>query len=255
MRRRGGGELELYKALGIVRGDIVAFVGAGGKSSAILQVANELKKAWVPVLIAPTTKMFVKEVESIGPTLASEDRNGLRSEVAEILGNEGAVVVGSSMLSKQRLGGIEPSWLPSLAPEDGVTLVEADGARRRPLKGTKAHEPLLPKGVTLVVSVGGIRALGKPVNEEQVHRPEVFSELTGVGSAHTINAEAFARALLAGLRNASGGVRRAVLLADVEPGQSMSDASMVARELWRRDVRRIVLSSLPKETPGRVWTL
>ncbi len=209
----------------------------------------------MPVLVTPTTKMFVKEVESIGPTLASKDRNGLRSEVAEILDNEGAVVVGSSILSKKRLGGIEPSWLPSLAPEEGVTLVEADGSRRRPLKGTKAHEPLLPEGATLVVTVGGIRALGKPVNEEQVHRPEVFSELTGVGPAHTINSEAFARALLAGLRNASGGIRRAVLLADVEPGRSMSDASMVARELWRRDVRRVVLSSLPKETPGRVWTL
>ncbi len=74
----------------------------------------------MPVLVTPTTKMFVKEVESIGPTLASKDRNGLRSEVAEILDNEGAVVVGSSILSKKRLGGIEPSWLPSLAPEEGL---------------------------------------------------------------------------------------------------------------------------------------
>jgi probable selenium-dependent hydroxylase accessory protein YqeC len=47
--------------LDITRGNIVAFVGAGGKSSAILQTARELKEAGVPVLVAPTTKMFVRE--------------------------------------------------------------------------------------------------------------------------------------------------------------------------------------------------
>ncbi|HEX2098995.1 MAG TPA: hypothetical protein VHF46_08095, partial [Rubrobacteraceae bacterium] len=61
-----GGELELYRALDIVEGDIVAFVGAGGKSSAILQMAQELKQAGVKTLVAPTTKMFVREAERAG---------------------------------------------------------------------------------------------------------------------------------------------------------------------------------------------
>lgn len=247
--------MELYRALGIERGDVVAFVGAGGKSGAILQATRELKEAGVKVLVAPTTKMFVKEAERVGSILTSEDRDGLCSEVAETLAREGVAVVGSAILSKKRVGGIEPSWAPELAPHDGVTLVEADGARRRPLKGTAAHEPLLPEGATLVIAVGGTRALGEPLDEEHVHRPEVFSELTGIGWGHTINAEAFARALLAGLRNVPDGARRAALLADVEPGRSMSNASVVAHELWRNGVRKVVLSSLPRETPGRVWTL
>ena len=131
--------------------------------------------------------------------------------------------------------------------------MEADGARRRSIKGTAAHEPLLPEGATLVIAVGGISALGQPVDEKHVHRPEIFSELTGAKPGNTIDARAFARALLAGLRTVSEGTRRAALLADVEPGQSMSDASTIAHELWRGGVRKVVLSSLPKETPGRVW--
>jgi probable selenium-dependent hydroxylase accessory protein YqeC len=123
------------------------------------------------------------------------------------------------------------------------------------LKGTAEHEPFLPEGATLVVAVGGTSALGEPLEEERVHRPEVFSELTGISPGHTINAEAFARALLAGLRSVPDGARRAALLANVEPGRSMSVASVVAHGLWRGGVHRVVLSSLPKETPGRVWAL
>lgn len=230
-------------------------MGAGGKSSAILQIAHELKEAGVKVLVAPTTKMFVDEAEGIGPILISEDKEDLRSKVADVLDGEGAVVAGSTLLSKRRVGSVETSWVPVLAPEDGVTLVEADGSRRRPIKGTAAHEPLLPEGATLVVTVGGIRALGEPVNEEHVHRPEIFSELTGTSLGHTIDARAFARALFAGLRTTPGDARRAALLADVMPGRSMSDAAIVAHQLWQAGVRKVVLSSLPKETPGRVWAL
>ncbi len=250
-----GGDLELYRALGIARGDIAAFVGAGGKSSAILQMVRELKEAGTLVLVAPTTRMFVREAEEVGPLFTSEERDELRAEAAKILAAEGAAVVGSAVLSKGRVAGVEPSWIPALAPKDGVTLVEADGSRRRPIKGTAPHEPLLPEGTTLVVAVGGIRALGELVEEEHVHRPEIFSELTGVGPGHTIDARAFVRALLAGLRTTPEGARQAALLADVEPGRSMSDASVVAHGLWRGDVRKVVLSSLPKEMPGRVWVL
>jgi probable selenium-dependent hydroxylase accessory protein YqeC len=179
----------------------------------------------------------------------------LRSKVTQALVEQDAVVAGSGILSKKRVGGVDPSWVPQLAPENGVTLVEADGSRHRPLKGTAPHEPLLPHGATLVVVVGGLRALGEPLSEERVHRLEVFSELTGIGPGHTIDANAFVRSLLAGLRNTPENARRATLLTDIEPGRSMSEASVVAHGLWRRGVGKVVLSSLPNEMPGRVWTL
>ena len=247
--------MELYRALGVVPGDVVAFVGAGGKSSAILQAADELKGVGVKVLVVPTTKMFVSEAELIGPILTAEDAGDLRSKVEKALEDGSVAVAGAGMLSKDRIGGVEAAVVPSLAPKGGVTLVEADGSRRRPIKGTARHEPPLPKGATLVVAVGGIDALGRPVDEEHVHRPEVFAEITGTGPGHTITPVAFARALLAGLRNAPEDARRAALLAGVTPGSGMASASTVARELWRGGVRKVVSTSLPKESPGRVWTL
>lgn len=250
-----GEKLKLYEALDIAEGDVIAFVGAGGKSHAIVQIARELEEAGVKVLVVPTTKMFQNEAEKIGAVLISDVKEDLCRDAAEALTREGTLVVGSAMLSKNRVGGVDAAWLSSLAPPDGVTLVEADGSRRRPIKGTAPHEPLLPEKATLVVTVGGVRALGQPVDERYVHRPEVFSELTGLDLGRTIDAKAFARALLAGLHNVPYGTRQAALLSDVEPGQSMSDASAIAHQLWRANLRNVVLSSLPKETPGQVWVL
>jgi probable selenium-dependent hydroxylase accessory protein YqeC len=247
--------LKLYLALGIAPGDVVAFVGAGGKSSTILAVADELAEAGITFLTAPTTKMLVSEAERLGSLVTSEDAGELRTKAESAL-SDGAsgVVVGSSLLSKNRVGGVEPAAIPSLAPLADVVLIEADGSRRRPLKGTATHEPVLPDAATLVVAVGNIRAFGAPVTEENVHRPELFSELTGIGAGQSITARAFARALAEGsLGNTPEGARTAALITGVQPGKTMADASVVTRELWRFDVKKVVLTSLPDESPPRVW--
>ena len=247
--------MKLYVALGIASGDVAAFVGAGGKSSAMLTVADELAQAGMKVLVAPTTKMLVSEAQRIGPLVTSEDTGELRMKAEEALSNAASgVVVGSGLLSKNRVGGVEPADIPSLAPLADVVLVEADGSRRRPIKGTADHEPVLPNGATLVVAVGSIRAFGVPVNQEHVHRPELFSRLTGVGAGQSITARAFAQAIAKGsLRNVPDNARTAALITGVKPGKSMADASVITRELWRFGVKKVVLTSLPDEPPGRVW--
>ncbi|MBA2440898.1 MAG: putative selenium-dependent hydroxylase accessory protein YqeC [Rubrobacter sp.] len=252
--------MKLYEAFGIVPGDVVAFVGAGGKSGAITQVSRELVEDGTRVIVAPTTKMSLKEADGIGAVVTSEDKQELLSAVRDALEDGDpdarAVVAGSGLLSRKRVGGVEPDWVPSLAPLADVVLVEADGSRRRPLKGTASHEPLLPDAATLVVAVGGIWALGKPLGDEYVHRPEALTELTGVGEDHSITAEAFAAALVHGsLGKVPDDVRRAVLLTGVTPGRSMSDASAVAREVWKIGVSSVTLNSLPTESPGKVWPL
>ena len=72
--------MELHEALGITRGDVVAFVGAGGKSSAIIAVANGLRLAGMRVLVAPTTKMTLGEADDVGPLVTSEDARELREK-------------------------------------------------------------------------------------------------------------------------------------------------------------------------------
>lgn len=247
--------MKLYLSLGISPGEVVAFAGAGGKSGAILAIADELKEDGLSVLAAPTTKMLLKEAERVGPLVTSEDAEELRAGVERALsGGARAVSAGSALISKSRVAGVDPAWISTLAPLVDVVLVEADGSRRRPIKGTADHEPALPDAATLVMAVANISAFGAPVDEEHVHRPELFSKLTGVGPGQSITARAFARALAQGsLAKVPDGARLAALITGVEPGQSMADASVVTRELWRMGVKKVVLTSTPKEPRSGIW--
>ncbi|CAN5616879.1 selenium cofactor biosynthesis protein YqeC [soil metagenome] len=246
--------MKLYAALGISAGDVVAFAGAGGKSGAILALAHELKQDGFTTLVAPTTKMFLKEAEDVGPLVTSEDAGELGLSAEKALAGSKAVVAGKGLLSKERVEGVDPDWVPYLAPLADVTLVEADGSRRRPLKGTASHEPVLPKVATLVVGVGNVEAFDKPLSEKYVHRPEALAELTGLGTGQSITAQAFAQALAHGtLGEVPPGVRRSVLLTGVEPGKSMADAAVITRELWLLGIEKVLLTSLPSEHPPQVW--
>ncbi|HEY0128512.1 MAG TPA: selenium cofactor biosynthesis protein YqeC, partial [Rubrobacteraceae bacterium] len=142
--------MKLHETLGISSGDVVAFVGAGGKSGAILAVAGELTRAGMTVLVAPTTKMLLSEAHKIGPLVTSEYDNDLRSRTEEALAKAPGVVAGGGMLSKSRVGGLAPERVSGLVSLADVVLIEADGSRRRPIKGTAEHEPAIPGGATLV---------------------------------------------------------------------------------------------------------
>ncbi|MBA2533879.1 MAG: putative selenium-dependent hydroxylase accessory protein YqeC [Rubrobacter sp.] len=246
--------MKLHEALGISSGDVVAFVGAGGKSGAILTVCEGLVQAGMKVLVAPTTKMLLGEADRIGPLVTSEDAGELLTKARNALSEAPAVAAGSSMISKNRVGGVDPACIGDLAGLADVVLVEADGSRRRPIKGTADHEPALPTAATLVVAIANVNALGKPVDDEHVHRPEVFSELTGVGPGQSITPGAFASALARGsLARVPQRTRTAALITGVDPGRSMSNASVITRELWRLGVKNVVLTSLPSESPAQVW--
>lgn len=247
--------MKLYAALGIQTGDVVAFAGAGGKSTAIRSLAAELSADGLTVIVAPTTKMGLVETDGIGPLVVSSDEAGLLDGARKALDSSGTVVLGGGRISKERIGGIPPGFFETFATLADVVLVEADGARHRSIKGTAAHEPLLPEATTLVVAVGGIDALGKPVGEEYVHRPEVFAEITGVSLEGRITAPAFARALSKGsLAQTPKDARVAALITGISPGRTMSDAAVVARELWRSGIPTVVFAHLFKDLPALVWT-
>ena len=246
--------MKLHEALGISSGDVVAFVGAGGKSGAILTVCEGLLQAKMKVLVAPTTKMLLGEADRIGPLVTSEDAEGLQKKAENALSEAPAVVAGSGMISKNRVGGVDPAWIGGLASLADVVLVEADGSRRRPIKGTADHEPALPTAATLVVAIANVQALGKPVDNEHVHRPEVFSELTGIGQGHSITPGAFATAIARGsLARVPQETRKTALITGVDPGRTMSKASVITRELWHLGLKNVVLTSLPTGSPTQVW--
>jgi molybdenum cofactor cytidylyltransferase len=214
-------------------------------------------KAVAPVLITTTTKLAISQTELADRHLILRRSEDLRGILDALTSGERLLVTGGP-------AGDEPKWVApernllwemlALAKSAGaVILVEADGARGRSLKAPAAHEPQIPAVSDLVVPVAGLGALGRPLSEEAVHRPERVRELTGLETGELIQPETFVR-LLTSTHGALKGipstaeVRILVNQADTPAleGQAQEIASRVLRE---RRVRAVAIAALADQEP------
>lgn len=180
--------MELAEMLGVGTG-VTAVVGSGGKTSLLAELAQEL-----PGTVVLTTTTHILPFPEV-PLLTSPTER----EVEAALRGERVVCVASRAEGGRKL--TEPALgIEALAGLADHVLVEADGARRLPLKAHAAWEPVIPVCARRTVLVVGASGLGRPV-EKAVHRPEVFCELAGCAAgdaatpglvARTANAEALA---------------------------------------------------------------
>jgi molybdenum cofactor cytidylyltransferase len=87
------------------------------------------------------------------------------------------------------------------------------------LKAWADHEPPIPSFAEQAIQVVGLTGLGKGLNDENVHRPELFSKLGGLNMGEAVTTEALLAVLLhsdGGLKNIPAGARRVALLNQAE---------------------------------------
>ncbi len=167
--------LKLAQALRLSGTESVAFVGAGGKTTALFQLARELHP---PVVVTTTTHLGAWQVELADRHFiisADEDLNAVED-------NRRGVMLVTGPQEGDRFGGLgikSTDWLHALCRYHSLPLlIEADGARQKPLKAPAEHEPAIPEFVDTVVVVAGLSGLGKPLAEEWVHRAERFGRVS-----------------------------------------------------------------------------
>jgi molybdenum cofactor cytidylyltransferase len=172
----------------------IAFVGSGGKTSAMFQLARAHDGL---VLLTTTTHLAVNQLELADSYHMIQNAQDLPRSRSEL---EGKVVLLVGPSSEDgRVGGLEETVLDKLRglaeQWDCPLLIEADGARKLPLKAPAAHEPAVPGFCTGVVVSVGLNGLGKPLGETWVHRPERFAELSGTALGEKINSEALIKVI------------------------------------------------------------
>ena len=161
-------------------GGAVAFVGAGGKTTALFRLARELEALGRPALVTTTTHLLDPRGEGFnGRLILRADLEGPATEAPVPAPEGGLTVLAARATPEGKIAGLHPSWIPALVKAWGLVLVEADGSRRLPLKAPGPHEPVLPPNPALVVGLIGLDGLGRPMDGATVHRPELFAELTG----------------------------------------------------------------------------
>lgn len=159
---------------------IVAFVGAGGKTSLIYALARQLSGWGCRVLVTTTTKMMPPA------------RNFMLLP-GERVPHYKHLTVGSALDPETgKLLGVDPNTITDLKMrfQADYLLVEADGAAGRSIKAPEAHEPVIPACADLVVGLIGLDALGKPADAATVHRLESFLRVTGMNEGDSIGEQA-----------------------------------------------------------------
>jgi molybdenum cofactor cytidylyltransferase len=225
--------------------EVVSFVGAGGKSSAMFRLAGELTARGRRVIVTTTTRIAADQIR-LSPAFASTEGGRLSlDEVAAALDRHGqCLVIGRDVIERGpgvKKAGIQPQEVDDLAaraPALGVDaiLVEADGSRMLPVKAPDSHEPALPASTTLLVPVIGLNALGAPLDETHVQRAALIRSLLGFpaqGPARLTPAH-LARLLIhpnGGVKNRPPGARCLALFNQVDDPPRLAAARLMAHLL------------------------
>jgi len=161
---------------------IISLIGAGGKTSLMFQLAKEIIQSEKKVLTTTTTKIFMPKSYQSPDTLVEDNLDKLLKKVKSNLNKYSHFSAGSKYdKGSNKLKGFTPAVIHKLwqAKLFDWIIVEADGAKQKPIKASNQHEPVVPKDTTHLILVAGLDAVGKILDDKYVHRPKIFSENTG----------------------------------------------------------------------------
>ncbi|TZE82302.1 selenium cofactor biosynthesis protein YqeC [Calorimonas adulescens] len=169
----------LKDIIGISKGDIISFIGGGGKTTIIKDLTYEMIPFYT---VAITTTTHIYPYHGVKTVFLRED-----------LPDENPLFFARDMDSNGKLVGLLPGDIKSIKRD--VILVEADGSKGRSLKAPAEWEPVVPDCTTITCIVIGLDVIGKPLDGEYVYRAERVCRLTGYRLGMTVDAELILRLL------------------------------------------------------------
>ena len=239
--------MQIARALRASDASCVAFVGAGGKTSAMFRLARELESQ-TPVAVTASSHLGAWQTSLADTHIIAENIDALQriewngvTLITERVENERTTPLNASFLT-ELFGACKRKNIP--------LLVEADGSRQKPLKAPAEHEPPIPAFADLVVLCAGLRALGQSLTEDIVHRAEIFARLGQTNIGDAITSQSLIRVLShaqGGLKNIPSGARRVVLLNQADTIELQSAAQGISQSLLPA-FDSVVISSLKENS-------
>jgi probable selenium-dependent hydroxylase accessory protein YqeC len=257
--------MKLWEALDLHPGEAVAFVGAGGKTTAIWRVQAELAAAGLCSVVTTTTKMMEPVLPPDGALMLTARPDAGR--LAKLLDSAPRLVLASGRWGEfqplhsdhpvpsrpYKLDGLPPETLAELFNRlPNVTwLIEADGAKGAGLKIPAAHEPVIPSHVTTVVVMAHLDVLGQPLSAKTVHRMADATRILDVPAGTPLTSEMFARILTdesLGLKGVPAQARAVAML--TQRGDTLHPQALgLAGHLMRARYERVVIAALRADEP------
>lgn len=183
--------MDLYKRIGIDlnKKQVISIVGAGGKTTTMFTLSKELKELGKKVLVTTSTAIMKPTEKECDSFLTMEEVSKDEDILSEIAKPGTVSVVVGEIIRVDKVKGLEEETIDYIANEEifDYIIVEADGAKRRSIKAPREGEPLIPNSTDIVVGLIGMSVYGKEINEDVVHRVEIFKEILDVNEGDTID--------------------------------------------------------------------
>jgi len=253
MTQKANKGIQLAKALRAGRGDVVAFVGGGGKTTSMFRLAAGLCAAGLRVITTTTTHISQEQVQFAPVSINIDDLGSL----TEQLDRHGQCLVIGAPDGKGRVFGASSELIAELSarPDIDAVIVEADGSRSLPFKAPGEHEPVVPENTTILVPVAGLNIIGQPLDEDHVHRSEIAASLAQVPVGSPVTAETVARVLAhpqGGAKQRPDGARLVPLLNRADADDAVRQAGEVAEKLLANPaVDAVIINSMQQEPSVR----
>jgi probable selenium-dependent hydroxylase accessory protein YqeC len=213
--------------------EYIAFVGAGGKTSLIEYLAGKTTKKNKKTVITTTTKIYAREPYVLVAQGRSDD---------DAIDNP--VRVGKSV-EDGKLTALTFDDLREMGKTFDTVLIEADGAKGKPLKCPAPHEPVIPPFSGMVFVVAGLDSIFGQI-KEKVFRWNILAEKEGISGTETISPDIFSsffsrEVLLKDIGNKPC----AVVLNKYDTFMYKKFLSRIAKEIIKKTgVERVIISSL-----------
>jgi len=242
--------MQITQALPLANGMTLCLVGAGGKTSLIFALAGELAARGQAILVTTTTAMFHPDHDSrqdhppcaqpYDPPLHQPSGQkydklilGSTQSLCKKTAKAGQVVVAAQSHdpANDKLKGYSPCDLTRVAENHifDYILIEADGSKRLPVKAPALHEPVIPVWTDMVIGCMGLDCLGRPLDDQTVHRPKFFSAVTKqapgkpIGPDHLVSLAASPLGLF---KNTSKEMQKIVLLNKADTRELVQEAGL-----------------------------
>ena len=178
----------LFKKPGLAHGACIGLIGGGGKTTLLYRLGYDLAQNHRRVLLTSLTKAGHSPEYPVNfwplkgaPEIWFQERN--------------PIYVLAKQLGPEKYEGLTTAQLEQLLPHIDVCVAEADGARRHPLKAHNDRDLHLPPCVTHAIILVGAEVVNRPLNEQWVHRPELFQKLWGLPPDERLTPDLIARVM------------------------------------------------------------
>jgi len=250
----------LLHALNLNGRGVVSLMGAGGKTTLMFQLANALQKIGKKVLTTTTTKIFMPPLSQSDTVILATDYEHLLLQLKIKLQQTRHITAGAFLIKEvDKISGFSGDTVDGLW-QSGVfdwIIVEADGAKRKPLKACNATEPVLPGCTSHLILVAGLDALERPLCEDHVHRALLFSQNSGLPLGQAIDTAHMARGIAVEMEkndSLKSGVFKYVVLNKADTVQLEAKGMDIAAHLGvRGSCHRIIVAALESPVPVRKW--